>query len=319
MSAVAAIKNANVREIPPGKPRNVLVVEDDRTMRLFLEQQLIALGYQVTGAGSGEEAFDVLLRAPNTADIILLDRTLPGLDGTAFVRRCRTDVALRNKPVIMITGSSTSDDIRVGVDAGVFYYLIKPVDVGVLQSVVASAMRRVETNRKLLRQIDACRAAMLCVQSAKFEFRTIAEAQTLTILLSSSFPNPDRVILGISELMTNAIEHGNLEIGHELKSSLLEKNTLNEEIERRLTMNPYRDRVAEALVTRKKEGTYVVITDAGPGFDPRAYINLDPARALNRNGRGIAQARTVSFDKMTYSKKGNQVMGFVSSEEELDW
>ncbi|CAN0501870.1 unnamed protein product, partial [Phaeothamnion confervicola] len=77
--------------------------------------------------------------------------------------------------------------------------------------------------------------------------------------------------------------------------------------------------VAEALITKKPEGTYLVITDAGPGFDPRDYINLDPARATKRNGRGIAQARTISFDKVTYNKKGNQVMGFVSSEAELDW
>jgi DNA-binding response OmpR family regulator/anti-sigma regulatory factor (Ser/Thr protein kinase) len=288
-------------------------------MRLFIEQLLRGLGYQVVGVSDGEAGLDLLERSPQVADIILLDRTLPGIDGTEFINRCRADNSLRVKPIIMLTGSNRAADIRMGVDAGVFYYLVKPVEVGVLQSVVASAMRRVESNRKLLSQIDACRGAMNCVQSAKFRFRTPAEAQMLTILLSGSFPVPERVIIGISELMSNAIEHGNLEIGFDHKCELLEKDALSDEIERRLQLEPYSGRVAEALVTKKPDGTYVVITDAGRGFDPRAYMNLDPARAMKRSGRGIAQARTISFDKLTYNKTGNQVMGFVSCEETIDW
>jgi DNA-binding response OmpR family regulator len=319
MIAAARIQSRPIQELQAGKPRSILVVEDDRTMRLFIEQQLRGFGYQVIGVADGETGLEVLERTPQAADIILLDRTLPGMDGTEFINRCRAENSLRTKPIIMLTGSNRASDIRMGVDAGVFYYLVKPVEVGILQSVVASAMRRVESNRKLLSHIDACRGGMTCVVSAKFRFRTPAEAQMLTTLLSGSFPSPERVVTGISELMSNAVEHGNLEIGFERKCELLEKDALADEIERRLQTEPYAGRVAEALVTRKPEGTYVVITDAGPGFDPRAYVNLDPARAMKRSGRGIAQARTISFDKLTYNKIGNQVMGFVSSEETIEW
>lgn len=319
MSGNARMQRQNMREPMGGKPRSVLIIEDDRSMRLFLEQQLIGLGYQVKGAGSAEQALDMLESAPYSVDVILLDRTLPGIDGTEFIHRCRADGAMRSKPIIMLTGSNSTSDVKLGVDAGVFYYLVKPVEVVILQSVVAAAMRRVETNCKLLNQIDACRGGMQCVQSARFKFRTPEEAHNLTTLLSGAFPSPERVVLGISELMLNAIEHGNLEIGYERKCELVEADDLQNEIERRLAMEPYRDRVADVLVTRKPEGTYMVITDAGPGFDPRAFINLDPTRATRRIGRGIAQARTISFDKLTFNKDGNQVMGFVSNEAELDW
>lgn len=318
MSSTDILAETNSK-IASGKPRNVLLIEDDRSLRLFVEHQLMGLGYQVSAVASGEEALDLLERTPHVADVVLLDRMLPGMNGNEFVHRCHANTDWVGKPIIMLTGASGISDIRSSIDAGVFYYLVKPVDVGILQSVVSAAMRRVEMNRKLQRQINACRYGMSCVQSAKFQFRTPDEAEMLAILLSGSFPDPGRALVGVSELMLNAIEHGNLEIGAALKDELLELGRLEEEIERRLKAEPYQSRIAEVLVTKKPEGTYVVITDGGSGFDPRAYVVLDPARARKRNGRGIAQARTISFDKVTYNKIGNQVMGFVSNEAQLAW
>src|SRR5262249_42362719 len=69
------------RSIASRRRRSVLVVEDDRAMQLFLEQQLRGLGYEVNTAADGETACYVLERSPETVDVILLDRTLPGIDG----------------------------------------------------------------------------------------------------------------------------------------------------------------------------------------------------------------------------------------------
>lgn len=304
---------------PGPKPRHVLVVEDDRTMRMFIEQQLRGLGYETVGAACGASARELLESSPDVADVILLDKSLPGIDGAELARSFRHSPVLSQKPVIMLTGSGNAQDIASGVDLGVFYYLVKPVDIAVLQSVVASAFRQAESRNRLFRQIDACKSAMALVQSAKFTFRTPDDVGALATLLSSAFPNPARAVVGISELMLNAIEHGNLEIGQARKALLMESETFADEVARRLELPEYQKRVARAVVTRMDGGIYVVVSDDGAGFNPKPYLSLDPSRAMSKSGRGIAQARVVSFDKLAYNAAGNQVIGFVSVQETLDW
>ncbi len=51
----------------------------------------------------------------------------------------------------------------------------------------------------------------------------------------------------------------------------------------------------------------VIITDEGAGFDWRPYMQIEPSRATQANGRGIAKANLLSFDELTYLGKGNQV------------
>ena len=64
---------------------------------------------------------------------------------------------------------------------------------------------------------------------------------------------------------------------------------------------------------------YVVITDQGDGFDWKKFMRIDPSRAGDNHGRGIAQANATSFDKLTYNDKGNQVIAFVGLEKQLEW
>lgn len=301
------------------KPRNILLVEDDRSMRMFVEQQLRGYGYEVTGCPDGETAWDVLERSPDRADIILLDKTLPGIDGLEVLHRIKSDPALRRMPVVMLTGSDDRNSMKESLDSGVFYYLAKPADIDVLQSVVSSAMRRVESTRNLLRQTDLYRTGMKNAQSTKFMFKTPQEAEAIAAILSGCFPDPERAVIGLYELMINAVEHGNLEIGYELKGRLVGGNLLNDEISRRLLDPQYKNRVAEVVTTSKDDGIYVIVTDAGPGFKATQFLSLDPGRAGTKNGRGIAQARAISFDKLGYSKKGNQAVAFVSGTERIEW
>jgi len=125
--------------------------------------------------------------------------------------------------------------------------------------------------------------------------------------------------MGLIELTVNAVEHGNLEIGYEAKTKLLKNGELTQEIERRMADKKYAGRVVELVVVRKNGGVYARITDQGPGFDWRSYVSIDPARASDSHGRGIAQANAVAFDKLSYNESGNQVLAFMSDTPKLDW
>lgn len=301
------------------KPKKVFIVEDDRSSLLFIEQQLEALGYETASASDGETACEMLERSPEIADVIVLDRTLPGIDGIDVSKRLQGNEKLNAKPIVMVTGCDTPEQIKEGMDSGVFYYLIKPLDISVLQSVLNAAMRRAEENYALLRTFNDQNVGISCLQSAKFQFKTIPEARSIAAILSQCFKNPNQVLVGISELLMNAVEHGNLEIGHEKKSELLHEGLLETEIEQRLQQDEYKDRFVEASLSKRDEGTYVIVTDMGPGFDPKRFMSIDPAKSGAKNGRGIAQARIVSFDKLGYNEKGNRAIGFVSNASEIEW
>ena len=78
------------------------------------------------------------------------------------------------------------------------------------------------------------RAAFELAKNAQFEIRDTKEALNLSSAIASLAASPDKVSIAILELIMNAIEHGNLCIGYELKKKLSMSNELDEEIEKRM-------------------------------------------------------------------------------------
>lgn len=304
---------------PVNKPLSVLVVEDDRMQRVFLEECLRDLGHEFIEAGNGAEALDILLAQGDKIDIVLMDRIMPLMDGITAVIRMKDHPALRKIPVIMVTGAASAHEIQEGIEAGVFYYLAKPVTPDMLGSVLTAAAREVEQMRGLTVEMRRHRASFSLIDSCKFRLRTLDEAECLTAFAAHCFPDPERVLQGLSELLINAVEHGNLEIGYDRKTELIADGTWRAEIERRLSMPAYQNRHAEVTVARRDDGVYLVVTDQGGGFNWQRYMSIDPTRAADNHGRGIAQANALSFDRLTYNAAGNQAVAFVGHKKRLEW
>lgn len=297
----------------------VLIVEDDRLQRSFLEERVIALGHQVMEAENGVEALKILHSEKDKVDIVLMDRIMPVMNGLTAVHRMKDDPILRKMPVIMITGASSPHEMQEGIEADVFYYLSKPVDINVLNSVLAAAVREVEQHKNLNRELRRQRVSFNLIETCKFYFRTIEEAECLAAFSANCFPDPERVLQGMAELLINAVEHGNLEIGYEYKTQLIEDGIWRAEIERRLSLDEYKDRYVEVTIARRSDGVYAVITDQGSGFNWQRYMSIDPSRAGDNHGRGIAQANALSFDKLTYNADGNQAVAFSGRQKNLEW
>jgi two-component system, cell cycle response regulator len=297
----------------------VLAVEDDRLERGFLEARIREAGHNFLEAENGREALDILHKHKGMIDVVLMDRMMPIMDGLIAVRRMKDDLDFRKIPVIMITGATTKKELQEGLEAGVFYYLTKPVDEGVLRSVLLAATREAQQNRTLSDELKRHRTSFNLIHTCKFRFRTLEEAECLAGFMAHCFPEPERVLPGLAELLINAVEHGTLEIGYEQKSRLLEAGTWRAEIQRREQIPDYWHKMVEAVVTRKDDGVCVIITEQGSGFDWRNYMTIDPSRAGDNHGRGIAQANAVSFDKLAYNPAGNQVVAFVGSQPPIEW
>jgi anti-sigma regulatory factor (Ser/Thr protein kinase) len=120
-------------------------------------------------------------------------------------------------------------------------------------------------------------------------------------------------VVGLSELLINAVEHGNLEIGYKEKSELMRAGEWSEEIRRRLANERFATRVAVACFERDNDRVRITISDQGPGFDPSPYLLIDPGRVFDSHGRGIAIANLISFDNLQYRSGGREVVAAVAS------
>ena len=88
---------------------NILVVEDDIDIRVFLTECLTLLGYTVRTAVHGRDALDIL--AEWRPDLVMLDILMPVMSGLAFLRTRQADPVLREIPVLVMTASLNLGDV----------------------------------------------------------------------------------------------------------------------------------------------------------------------------------------------------------------
>ncbi len=305
---------------PPEENRPlILAVDDDRVLLTVLVKRLEQRSYNVVSARNGEEALEVIMRERCNLDVILLDREMPVMDGMELVNRIKDDGELGKIPIIMQTGSDQPEQIKEGIDAGVFYYLTKPFEDGVLDSVLTSAVDKARQSKTLAFELDKHRSSFGLIRRCDFEFRTLGEAEDLACFTASCFPDPERALSGLAELLINAVEHGNLQVGYDGKTDLIDKGLWRQEVERRLELPEHRDKTVRVTFIRDDGGLEVKIRDEGEGFNWRSFMQIDPARATDNHGRGIAHASLNSFDQIIYNEIGNEVSARASTAPTIDW
>ncbi len=105
----------------------VLVVDDDEVMRNALNRILQGEGYNVLQAEDGLELSRIL--ETTQLDLILLDVTLPWVDGLELCRLIKSQPDLRSVPLVMVSARKSEEDIHNGLKAGADDYVTKPFDV----------------------------------------------------------------------------------------------------------------------------------------------------------------------------------------------
>ncbi|MCC0578022.1 response regulator transcription factor [Streptomyces californicus] len=121
----------------------VLLIEDDTSVRDGMELVLRRHGYGVETAATGEEALALLAGERGAAvELAVLDLMLPGMDGFEVCRRIRARTA--TLPIIMLTARGDDEDIVTGLEAGADDYVVKPVTAPVLEARIRAALRRAE-------------------------------------------------------------------------------------------------------------------------------------------------------------------------------
>ncbi|HJR98199.1 MAG TPA: response regulator [Actinomycetota bacterium] len=123
-----------------GEPEpHVLVVDDDPVIVRLLELNFRLGGFRVSSARRGDQAVDRALEV--SPDAIVLDVTMPGIDGYEVCRRLRDDHGMHEVPVVLLTAHAQDEDHARGDALGISAYVTKPFDPEVLVVTVREALR----------------------------------------------------------------------------------------------------------------------------------------------------------------------------------
>ncbi len=119
---------------------HILLVEDNEMNRDMLSRRLIRKGYSVTLALDGSQGIEMATALQ--PDLILMDMSLPVIDGWEAVRRLKAHTATRSTPIIALTAHAMSDDKGKALDAGCDEYDTKPVEFSRLLTKMERLLRR---------------------------------------------------------------------------------------------------------------------------------------------------------------------------------
>lgn len=290
----------------------VLVVDDEQLNLFIIEEFLEQEDIELEMHSNPLEAWDSLIAPDSDFSLVVLDRMMPELDGMELLRRMKREARFVDIPVIMQTAASSPDQVREGLEAGAYYYLTKPYEPEALISIVRAAMEDRRARKQLRSRAARLEEAQKLIRSVEYRFVTLEDVTSLVPVLAGMCPVPDVAAPGLSDLMVNAVEHGNLGVTYQEKSLLKWEGDWEAEIRRRLALPQFCERFATVRIERNADSVVFTITDQGDGFEWQKFLSFDPDRAFDPNGRGIAMAKMMSFSALDYEGRGNIVVARVN-------
>jgi DNA-binding response OmpR family regulator len=167
----------------------LLVVEDEASMQKALRNGLKKFGYAVDAAGDGEQALGLI--EINTYDLIVLDLSLPKIDGIEVLKIIRkTDQELR---VLILSARAEAEDKIIGLDTGANDYLSKPFHFKELEARIRALLRRNFIQKDTVLTIGDIKVdtAQKCVQ---VKDQKVDLTKKEYAILEYLFMNKDRII-----------------------------------------------------------------------------------------------------------------------------
>jgi CheY-like chemotaxis protein/anti-sigma regulatory factor (Ser/Thr protein kinase) len=295
----------------------VLFVDDEEDIRFSFEAHFEGL-LPLLLAADGTEALDVLNREP-AIGVVVTDIRMPAMSGLELIRQGRE--VFPDLGFIVVSGHGEVADIIEALRLGARNYLAKPYQFEELGQAILQEIRRYEVlqaereRREREKYLDQF---LTSVEGLTYRMPTrldlvnpIAFRLTQTLETVGICDERDRgnVALALIEIITNAIEHGNLGLSGQEKIALKNNGDHHywKELSRRQDCSPFMERMVHITAEVDMERAVFVIRDEGGGFDhERLPDPTHPANLFLPSGRGILLARTF-LDEVTFLEQGNVV------------
>jgi DNA-binding response OmpR family regulator len=295
------------------KAHLLLVDSDPLSLGTLVDTFRAEPGISFHAAKNLEEARNILRDPAAAFDLMVLDCLMPGRGGLDPLHRLRADPRLAVIPIILQTPlPPTADQMRKGAAIGAYHYLTMPCNHDAVVSIVHAALAKSSFRNALRRQLRSRAGSAQSLDACEFAVRTLEEAGELATLVAQACPNSEATLFGISELLVNGVEHGNLDLPYGEKSQLALNNCWKSEVDRRSANPDNLGKRVRLSFRRESHQITLRIADEGRGFAWRNCLELDPRRASDPNGRGIALSRMLSFSSINYEGCGNVAVATIA-------
>jgi len=284
----------------------ILVVDDtpvDQQIVMGLLQELTDL--EIVCAGHGKDALAMI--AQSAPDVVLTDMQMPEMDGLQLVKKIRASYPAI--PVILMTAYGSEEIALNALQRGAANYvpkknLAKDL-VEAVESVLAAATDHRAQQRLFGQLLHSETHFQLENDIALIPPLVNYFKENLARIRLLDHTDLIRITVALREALMNAIIHGNLEVGSELREHDLD--AYYRLIENRRQQSPYAERRVHVHVTESTRQARYVIRDEGPGFDPAKIPDpTNPENMENASGRGLLLIRTF-MDEFAHNEQGNEI------------
>jgi len=284
----------------------VLVVEDSPEQARLIAGLLRSGGFTTDIAPNGEQAISSM--EENTPDLVATDLIMPGLSGLEVVEEVKKRFPL--VPVILMTAFGSGEIAARALKAGAASYVPKrrlhdELVPTVRDTLAVSQARREQT--RILQYLENSEHRFVLENDPSLIPPLVAYVQDGIRSLDEHADETEMMQVGIAlqEALVNAMHHGNLEVGSELREG--DGETYRNLIEQRLTEPPFRNRRVHVTTTLSAGELACVIRDEGPGFDPTSISDPTEPENLERvSGRGLYLIWTF-MDRVRHNESGNEI------------
>ena len=279
-------------------------MDDQEALRTLLARLLEREGFDPLQAEDGTKAVE--LYKTESPLVVVSDIMMPKMDGLTLLTEIRR--IDRNATVILMTGQGNEDVLLKALRGGATNFFKKPFAVREL----------IEEIRKVVEfRLEAARSSLfspLLVEETKTFVMPRADSpffpiiNQITLQLPCILPTEDilNLKIGIEEVITNAIEHGNLGISFEEKSKAIQEGRLADLIAQKGRESDAAGRSVRISSRLSPERFELSVRDDGGGFDWRNLPAVEPENLLAFNGRGLFLTK-IYFDGVAFNDAGNEV------------
>ena len=264
------------------KKVRVLVVEDSKTMQIFLRNLLEPEDYEVIVANDGESGMELFRQAVaenRSFDIVMTDVVMPRMSGLDLLKKVRA--LNRDTIVVVLTSDANVDTAIEALNLGANNFLHKPPNSEEILSVMwrATKQREIFLENAELNPFTERTIHIEIPSQLKFikgiAHNIIADAKLMGY---DEAELHDKIPVTVDEAVTNAIKHGN---------------------------KFQEDKKVYIDIHIDVERIKIVVADEGPGFNVKAVPDpTDPANFLKPSGRGIL-FMSIGMDEVRFNEKGN--------------
>ncbi len=285
---------------------NVLVVDDSAVDRHLVGQYLrndedLHVDYAVHGL----EALEKM--AHQVPDVVVTDLIMPEMDGLELVGAVRERYP--SVPIILISSRGSEEIVVQALQRGAASYVPKRSLARRMLATVRNVLAVSSSQQKQVRLME-CMTCNECTFELENNSVLIAPLINYLQQIMENLGICDewertRVGVALEEALANALYHGNLQVGSELRGE--DDEAYYRLIQERMRTPPYCNRRIYVRARLARDAARFMIRDEGPGFDPNSLPDpTDPANLEKASGRGLLLMKTF-MDEVIYNDTGNEV------------